>query len=59
MNIYVILSITLSVKILLSYALYKKHQMAFKRMSLPTKSAVIGSGWLATYGLFQLLEGII
>jgi hypothetical protein len=59
MNIYVILSMTLSLKLLFTFFVYKKNKHTFKRLSLPAKGAVIGGGWLASYGLLQIVEGFI
>ncbi|HEY2454402.1 MAG TPA: hypothetical protein VGI71_17625 [Scandinavium sp.] len=59
MNIYVIMSVTLSLKLLFTFFVYKKNKQSFKRLSLPAKGAVIGGGWLAGYGLLQIVEGFI
>lgn len=59
MHIYILLSATLSVKLLFSFVVYKNNKSAFARLSLPAKSVVIGGGWIASYGLLQLIEGVI
>jgi hypothetical protein len=51
--------ITLTAKFLCSVVIYKKNKHIFKRMSLPAKGAVIGGSWAASYGLLQLINGII
>jgi len=59
MNIYMVVLITLAAKFLFSVVIYKKNKHVFKRMSLPAKGAVIGGSWAASYGLLQLINGII
>lgn len=59
MNIFAVAAIGFSLKLVLTVTLYRKNKMAFKRLSLPAKGAVIGGGWLASYGIFQFIEGII
>lgn len=59
MDIYAFFLIAFSLKLAFSFFIYKKNKESFTRMSLPTKGAVIGGGWLACYGLFQLFEGLI
>ncbi|MCS2171069.1 hypothetical protein MUU46_12180 [Scandinavium sp. TWS1a] len=59
MNIYAVVISTFATKLLLSFVIYKKNKHVFKRMSLPAKGAVIGGGWLASYGLLQLINEVI
>ncbi len=59
MNIYAVVISTFAVKLLFSFVIYKKNKHVFKRMSLPSKGAVIGGGWLATYGLLHLINEVI
>ncbi|TDN51541.1 hypothetical protein [Scandinavium goeteborgense] len=59
MNIYAVILTTFAAKFLFSVVVYKKNKHVFKRMSLPTKGAVIGGSWAASYGLLQLINGII
>lgn len=59
MNIYAVVLTTFTAKFLFSVVIYKKNKHVFKRMSLPAKGAVIGGGWLASYGLLQLINEVI
>lgn len=59
MSIIGLLAVTVTVKLVISFAIYLKARHAFAGLSLPAKGAVIGGGWLASYGIFQFLEGII
>jgi hypothetical protein len=53
------MSVTLSLKLLFTFFVYKKNKQSFKRLSLTAKGAVIGGGWLASYGLLQIVEEFI
>ncbi|MBB1202125.1 hypothetical protein EGM70_17745 [Enterobacteriaceae bacterium 89] len=59
MNLFIILLITLAAKLAFSFVVYLKAKHIIAGMSLPKKSAVIGSGWLFSYGVFHLLEEFI
>ncbi|MFG6655776.1 hypothetical protein ACG0Z5_15070 [Scandinavium sp. M-37] len=59
MNFYLILITALLVKLLLTYALYKKNRDTFKRLSLKAKGAVVSVGWMISYGLSQLIGVLV
>lgn len=59
MSLIVILLISIAAKFLISFVVYLKAKHVIAQMSLPAKGAVIGSGWLFSYGVFHLLEDFI
>jgi hypothetical protein len=59
MHLSMMLLTAIAVKLLISGVIYLKAKHAFARLNLTAKGAVIGSGWLFSYGVFHLLEEFI